>query len=153
MRPNRRYGFDAMGSQYAYSTRLLVAVDVSGSVPDEDIRKFLAVINRFFKQGIEQIDVIEFDSNITTDKPMQLKQATRSIRVTGRGGTNFQPAIDFYYEHEEYDGLVFLTDGYAATPTLPDDKRHKPLAWILTVQGGNEDNLKPLGPVIRIAGL
>ena len=33
MRPNRRYGFDAMGSQYAYSTRLLVAVDVSGSVP------------------------------------------------------------------------------------------------------------------------
>ena len=35
MRPNRRYGFDAMGSQYAYSTRLLVAVDVSGSVPDD----------------------------------------------------------------------------------------------------------------------
>ena len=153
MRPNRRYGFDAMGSQYAYSTHLLVAVDVSGSVPDEDIRKFLAVINRFFKQGIEQIDVIEFDSQITTEKPMQLKQATRNIRVTGRGGTNFQPAIDFYYEHEEYDGLVFLTDGYAAIPKLPDDKRHKPLAWILTAQGGNEDNLKPLGPVVRITGL
>ena len=153
MRPNRRYGFDAMGSQYAYSTHLLVAVDVSGSVPDEDIKKFLAVINRFFKQGIERIDVIEFDSQITTEKPMLLKQATRNIRVTGRGGTNFQPAIDFYYEHEEYDGLVFLTDGYAATPTLPDDKRHKPLAWILTAQGGNEDNLKPLGPVVRITGL
>ncbi len=153
MRPNRRYGWDAMGSQYAYSTRLLVAVDVSGSVPDEDIRKFLAVINRFFKQGIESIEVIEFDSDITTDKPLQLKQAANSIRVIGRGGTNFQPAIDFYYEHEEYDGLVFLTDGYAATPKLPDDKRHKPLAWILTAQGGNEDNLRPLGPVVRITGL
>ena len=153
MRPNRRYGFDAMGSQYAYSTRLLVAVDVSGSVPDEDIKKFLAVINRFFKQGIESIEVIEFDSKITTEKPITLKQATGSIRVTGRGGTNFQPAIDFYYEHEEYDGLVFLTDGYAATPKLPDDKRHKPLAWILTTHGGNEDNLKPLGAVVRITGL
>ena len=153
MRPNRRYGFDAMGSQYAYSTHLLVAVDVSGSVPDEDIKKFLAVINRFFKQGIERIDVIEFDSKITTEKPISLKQATGSIRVTGRGGTNFQPAIDFYYEHEEYDGLVFLTDGYAAMPKLPDDKRHKPLAWILTTQGGNEENLKPFGPVVRIAGL
>ena len=153
MRPNRRYGFDAMGSQYAYSTRLLVAVDVSGSVPDEDIRKFLAVINRFFKQGIERIDVIEFDSKITTDKPIALKQATDSIRVTGRGGTNFQPAIDFYYDHEEYDGLVFLTDGYAPIPKLPDDKRHKPLAWILTTAGGNEENLKPLGPVVRITGL
>ncbi|MBR6432038.1 MAG: hypothetical protein IKS64_04225, partial [Muribaculaceae bacterium] len=92
MRPNRRYGFDAMGSQYAYSTRLLVAVDVSGSVPDEDIKKFLAVINRFFKQGIEQIEVIEFDSNITTEKPMLLKQAANGIRIIGRGGTNFQPA-------------------------------------------------------------
>lgn len=153
MRPNRRYGFDAMGSQYAYSTRLLVAVDVSGSVPDEDIRKFLAVINRFFKQGIESIEIIEFDSKITTEKPLLLKQAANGIRVIGRGGTNFQPAIDFYYEHEEYDGLVFLTDGYAATPKLPDDKRHKPIAWILTQNGGNEDNLKPLGPVVRITGL
>lgn len=153
MRPNRRYGFDAMGSQYAYSTRLLVAVDVSGSVPDEDIRKFLAVINRFFKQGIERIEVIEFDSKITTEKPILLKQASNSIRVTGRGGTNFQPAIDYYYEHEEYDGLVFLTDGYAAKPVVPDDKRHKPLAWILTTNGGNEDNLKPFGPVVRITGL
>ena len=153
MRPNRRYGWDAMGSQYAYSTRLLVAVDVSGSVPDEDIKKFLAVINRFFKQGIESIEVIEFDSKITTEKPIALKQAANGIRVIGRGGTNFQPAIDFYYEHEEYDGLVFLTDGYAATPKLPDDKRHKPIAWILTQNGGNEDNLKPLGPVVRITGL
>ena len=153
MRPNRRYGFDAMGSQYAYSTRLLVAVDVSGSVPDDDIRKFLAVINRFFKQGIESIEVIEFDSNITTEKPILLKQATKTIRVTGRGGTNFQPAVDFYYEHEEYDGLVFLTDGYAPIPKLPDNKRHKPLAWILTTQGGNEENLKPFGPVVRITGL
>ncbi len=153
MRPNRRYGWDAMGSQYAYSTRLLVAADVSGSVPDEDIKKFLAVINRFFKQGIESIEVIEFDSKITTEKPIALKQAANGIRVIGRGGTNFQPAIDFYYEHEEYDGLVFLTDGYAATPKLPDDKRHKPLAWILTKQGGNEDNLRPLGPIVRIEGL
>ena len=153
MRPNRRYGWDAMGSQYAYSTRLLVAVDVSGSVPDEDIKKFLAVINRFFKQGIESIEVIEFDSKITTEKPIALKQAANGIRVIGRGGTNFQPAIDFYYEHEEYDGLVFLTDGYAPTPKLPDDKRHKPLAWILTKQGGNEDNLRPLGPIVRIEGL
>ena len=153
MRPNRRYGWDAMGSQYAYSTRLLVAVDVSGSVPDEDIKKFLAVINRFFKQGIESIEVIEFDSKITTETPIALKQAANGIRVIGRGGTNFQPAIDFYYEHEEYDGLVFLTDGYAPTPKLPDDKRHKPLAWILTKQGGNEDNLRPLGPIVRIEGL
>jgi len=153
MRPNRRYGFDAMGSQYAYSTRLLVAVDVSGSVSDNDIVKFLAVINRFFKQGIERIEVIQFDAHITTPEPQLLKQAARDIHVTGRGGTNFQPAIDFYYDHPEYDGLVMLTDGYAPIPTLPDDKAHKPLAWILTPGGTPDDRLASTGTVCRITGL
>ena len=110
-------------------------------------------VNRLDALLEEAVEVIQFDSKITTEKPQLLKQATNGIRVIGRGGTNFQPAIDFYYEHEEYDGLIFLTDGYAPVPKLPDDKRHKPLAWILTTQGGNEDNLKPLGPVVRITGL
>jgi len=153
MRPNRRYGFDAMGSQYAYSTRLLVAVDVSGSVREDDLRRFLAVINRFFKQGIEVIEVIQFDAKITTPEPQVMKQAMRNLHVTGRGGTNFQPAIDFYYDHPEYDGLVFLTDGYAAVPKLPADKAHKPLAWILTTTGADGDRLAHLGSVVRITGI
>jgi len=153
MRPNRRYGFDAMGSQYAYSTRLLVAVDVSGSVSDTQIAKFLAVINRFFKQGIERIEVIQFDAHITTPQPVLLKQAAHQIHVTGRGGTSFQPAIDFYYDHSEYDGLVMLTDGYAAVPHLPDDKPHKPIAWILTENGAQLDYLQSVGSVTRITGL
>jgi len=153
MRPNRRYGFDAMGSQYAYSTRLLVAVDVSGSVSDDELRKFLAVINRFFKQGIEHIEVIEFDSVLQTQQPIALKAATHSLQITGRGGTNFQPAIDYYYDHPQYDGLIMLTDGYAAPPTLPADKAHRPLIWLLTQDGAKGDELLASGPICRITGL
>jgi len=138
-----------MGSQYAYSTRLLVAVDVSGSVPDEDIKKFLAVINRFFKQGIESIEVIEFDSKITTEQPIALKQAANGIRVIGRGGTNFQPAIDFYYEHEEYDGLVFLTDGYAPYPDR-SIARTIPVLWLICTCPGLEPPEPPWGVVAHL---
>jgi hypothetical protein len=52
MRPNRRFGFDAMGSRYELSTNLLIAVDVSGSVTDKNLQFFFSVINRLFKYGV-----------------------------------------------------------------------------------------------------
>lgn len=64
MRPNRRSGFDAMGSRYELSTNLLIAVDVSGSVTDKSLQFFFSVINRLFKYGVEKLDVLQFDAQI-----------------------------------------------------------------------------------------
>ena len=64
MRPNRRSGFDAMGSRYELSTNLLIAVDVSGSVSDRSLQFFFSVINRLFKYGVEKLDVLQFDAQI-----------------------------------------------------------------------------------------
>ena len=41
MRPNRRFGFNAMGNRYKLATNLLIAIDVSGSVTDRSISFFL----------------------------------------------------------------------------------------------------------------
>lgn len=127
-RPNRRYGFDFMGSHYKFTTKLLVAVDVSGSISDKELSKFFSIINRFFKYGIKDIDVIQFDFNITAPI-MNLKKAKKSIKVTGRGGTSFQPPIDYYTAHKEYDGLIIFTDGYANTP---NNSTHRRILWVLT---------------------
>ena len=59
-RPNRRYGFDFMGSHYKFTTKLLVAVDVSGSISDKELSKFFSIINRFFKYGIKDIYLTEY---------------------------------------------------------------------------------------------
>ena len=61
MRPNRRFGFDAMGSRYDFTTRLIIGVDCSGSISNDDLRNFYSTINRFFQYGIKQIDVVQFD--------------------------------------------------------------------------------------------
>ena len=127
-RPNRRYGFDFMGSHYKFTTKLLVAVDVSGSISDKELSKFFSIINRFFKYGIKDIDVIQFDFNITAPI-MNLKKAKKSIKVTGRGGTSFQPPIDYYTAHKEYDGLIIFTDGYA---NIPNNSTHRRILWVLT---------------------
>lgn len=129
MRPNRRSGFDAMGSRYELSTNLLIAVDVSGSVTDRSLQFFFSVINRLFKYGVEKLDVLQFDAQIQGEiEP--LKKARRTVKIMGRGGTSFQPAADYYCEHPEYDGLIYFTDGYAPPPVF-NTKRPIDVLWVL----------------------
>ena len=129
MRPNRRFGFDAMGSRYELSTNLLIAVDVSGSVTDKSLQFFFSVINRLFKYGVEKLDVLQFDAQIQGEiEP--LKKARKTVKIMGRGGTSFQPAADYYCEHPEYDGLLYFTDGYAPPPKF-NTKRPIDVLWVL----------------------
>lgn len=129
MRPNRRSGFDAMGSRYELSTNLLIAVDVSGSVTDRSLQFFFSVINRLFKYGVEKLDVLQFDAQIQGEiEP--LKKARKTVKIMGRGGTSFQPAADYYCGHPEYDGLIYFTDGYAPPPVF-NTKRPIDVLWVI----------------------
>lgn len=128
MRPNRRSGFEAMGSRHDFTTRLIIGVDVSGSITSEDLSHFYTTINRFFQYGIQQIDVVQFDTQL--GEVTTLSRAAESIKVKGRGGTCFQPFIDFVATHPEYDGALIYTDGYAQQPTIPVTMR-TPLCWVL----------------------
>lgn len=127
MKPNRRYGFDYMGSQFEPKTHLLVAVDVSGSIETEDLKHFFSIINRFFSYGVEFIQVIAFDAQIKQE--IELKKACTNFEIVGRGGTNFQCVIDYYESHSEYQGLIIFSDGYANAPKI---KKLKQTLWILT---------------------
>jgi len=135
-RPSRRFGFLYMGKKNQFSTNLLIAVDVSGSISDKELIIFYSVINRFFKYGIRSIDVIQFDTEI---KPplVTFKKAKKNIKVIGRGGTDFQPAIEFFENERKkhYDGLIIFTDGYAPAPNMKQRTIRKTL-WICS----NKDN-------------
>ena len=126
MRPNRRTGFDNMGSIRRFDTKVLVAVDVSGSISSSDLSYFYGVINSAFRYGFTAVDVIQFDAGVRVVQ--SLKKVQREVFVMGRGGTSFQEPIDYANENG-YDGLVILTDGYAPQPVLPDNMRCK-LVWV-----------------------
>ncbi len=127
MKPSRRYDFDYMGSKFEPKTRLLVAVDVSGSIGSDDLQNFFSIINRFFSYGVESVRVIAFDSEIKQE--FELKKAAKSVQVVGRGGTNFQCVVDYYESHSECQGMIVFTDGYADVPEIT---RPKQTLWILT---------------------
>lgn len=126
MRPNRRTGFENMGSIRRFDTRLLVAVDVSGSISSESLSYFYGVINSAFRYGFESIDVIQFDCGVHVVQ--SLKKVMREVLAIGRGGTSFQEPIEYAHDND-YDGLLILTDGYAPEPWLPEGMRCK-IIWV-----------------------
>ncbi|MBS9766076.1 MAG: hypothetical protein KGV44_00885 [Flavobacteriaceae bacterium] len=129
MRPSRRYGFECLGSKNDFATQLLVAIDVSGSVTDSDLQKFFSVVNRFFKYGIKQIDVIQFDCEIKGDV-IPFENAEKQIAIKGRGGTDFQPIFNYICNNSTYDGLLIFTDGFAPKPILKQKIQTK-ILWVL----------------------
>lgn len=126
MRPNRRTGFQNMGSIRRFNTRLLVAVDVSGSISSGDLAYFYGVVNSAFRYGFTAVDVIQFDCGVRLVQ--SLKKAIRDVAVAGRGGTSFDEPIQYAHENR-YDGLVILTDGYAPEPLIPDGMKTK-IVWV-----------------------
>ena len=139
MRPSRRFGFEQMGSRYEFITRLLIAIDTSGSVGSEELARYFRVITTFFKYGVQVIDVLMFDQALQ-GKPLKLDEAKKNktqFEVKGRGGTCFQVPIDYVKEHPGYDGLIIITDGYAPTPDVPPHLKAK-LLWVID----NEDSYK-----------
>ena len=126
MRPNRRTGFENMGSTQQFHSRLLIAVDVSGSITTKSLMRFYGVVNSAFKYGFKSVDVIQFDCGISTVHT--LRNVIRQPSILGRGGTSFQEPIDFAH-NENYDGLIILTDGYAPEPAIPTGFRTS-LLWV-----------------------
>ncbi len=132
MRPSRRTGFDNMGSRRGFTSRLLVALDVSGSVSSESISHFLGIINSAFRYGVSEIDVIQFDTTVTAGET--ITAAMKQTAAVGRGGTDFQAPIN-YAAGKDYDGMVILTDGYAPEPVIPEGFRTR-ILWVCESREG-----------------
>lgn len=151
MRPSRRFGFEQMGSRYDFTTRLLIAIDTSGSVGSEELGRYFRIITTFFKYGIQEIDVLMFDTEVH-GAPLPLTEAKKSkqeFKVKGRGGTDFQPPIDYMVAHPQYDGLIILTDGGAPNPEVPPHLRTK-LLWVIDNESSYKyryDSLRKTGRV------
>ncbi len=133
MKPSRRYGFAAMGSRYERKADILIAVDVSGSITDESFARFYhAIKNFFFLKIIENIDLVFFDVNLKNTTPVKFTKNLKLAEITGRGGTNFQPPIDYFLENRNhYSGMIIFTDGEGDVPEMTGAIGNSTILWIL----------------------
>lgn len=138
MKPSRRYDFWNMGSRHEFSTKLLVAIDVSGSMSTEDLQQGFSIINQLFRYGIESIKVLQFDIQIQ-GTPIEFKKARKEVKIKGRGGTSFEKVLQLIEKDRSYDGLIIFTDGYANRPQTPRN-HHTKVFWLFN----SEENYKAM---------
>jgi len=132
---------DSPGIKIFERHKILVAVDTSGSVSNKELEEFFGEIYHIYKAGA-QVDVLECDADISP--VFKYKGELEGIKITGRGGTVFEPVIEYWDEHrKEYSTCVFFTDGYAPLPPRPK----KPMMWVITSNGNNQ---KYPGYIIKI---
>jgi predicted metal-dependent peptidase len=109
---NKRYAANP-GLKIKFKNHILVGVDTSGSVNNEELKEFFSELTHMHKTG-HKISVAQCDTSLRSIEEFQPK---KDWEIHGRGGTSFQPVIDHYNERKGvYTALIYLTDGEAYAP-------------------------------------
>ena len=142
-RPNRRFN-QQKGSKRDHKPYMVLVMDTSGSVSDENLVSFLSEINAIQELGVN-FKVIECDAKIgkVYDSKRHIKYSIKDI--TGRGGTDFRPPFKYIKDKRiSLDGLIYFTDLYGNFPEGSLIPNYRTL-WVST---GDKDMKAPFGKTI-----
>lgn len=138
-RPHKKYGYPYFGTKMDTQDAVLCAWDVSGSVDSKALSKFTAELERL--NQFTTVFFIQFDCHIKNERPMKLsRRRLKEMKVLGRGGTAFQPVIDYAIKHK-YKKVIIMSDGYAPAPDTYGKKLQ--ILWVITPDGAE------LGPEFK----
>ena len=109
---------------------LVVAIDTSGSVSGAEVAQFMGEIQSICDEvQPDKVHVVQCDSKVQCVDTFDAGQPFEMSKLRGRGGTAFHPVFDWVEEEGiEPVALVYLTDGYAPAPDVPD----YPVVWGVT---------------------
>ncbi|WP_448516524.1 VWA-like domain-containing protein [Pseudothermotoga sp.] len=117
-RPNRRFD-DLPGTRRLYvGKRIVVLLDVSGSIDDELLRMFLSQIHTLSRVYGYRVDLFTFDVGISGHiKEDQIRKG--HFKIKGRGGTSVKKALEDLRGMNlgRVESLVIITDGFDDPPS------------------------------------
>lgn len=141
---------DLRGKLSNHIVQILVAIDISGSVTEEEIKKIMIEIFNIVKSHPFEIAIVECDNQIRRIYEVKdLKDLKKKLDT--RGGTAFSPVFQYIYDKKLRNHLVvYFTDGLGEKELKIKPINFKTL-WVLT---GKEDNLSlnnPYGEVKKLS--
>ena len=136
---NKRYS-ENPGLKIKMRQNMLVGIDTSGSVCDNELKEFMNEIHHLHKAGVD-ITIVQCDTQIQSIKKYDGKF---ELEVSGRGGTYFEPVLEYFEENRQFTSLIYFTDGEAYTNMKP----RKPVLWVLSERSDFNDGLP--GKQIRL---
>lgn len=139
---------DLRGKLANHIPELIIAIDISASMTDEDIRKIMVEILAIVRNGEAQITVVECDNEIRRVYALRSPKDIKP-RSEKNGSTAFSPVFQYIREKNLSDSIViYFTDG-VGEKELKVKPLNKGIIWVLT--GDEEFSLKnPLGEIQRI---
>ena len=131
-RTSRREGEALMPRLYSQSVNVVVALDTSGSVNDEELREFLTEIDALKGQVRAEITLHACDDKLAEAGPWRYamwEPVTLPAEVSGGGGTDFRPVFDWVnHDRLNPDLLVYFTD---AEGEFPKQEPQYPVVWLV----------------------
>lgn len=124
---------DCSAIKYKRKSKILVAVDTSGSVSDKELCDFFSEINHLCKANVA-VDICECDTEI---KRVYKYDGKWDKSICGRGGTTFDPPIHYFNQNRDYTMIVYFTDGYAPLPEVK--VRNNQIVWVITSNGHRQN--------------
>lgn len=116
------------GSKRSVSLRVLIALDESGSITNEQLQTFLHELAEVNRITNAQILVTEFDTECTPPKPAAEYRHMRQREK--KGGTDFRP-IFALADSLMISLVAIFTDGEGIAPDHADQR----VLWVLTKEG------------------
>jgi predicted metal-dependent peptidase len=137
---NRRYE-ENPGLKIKMRQHMLLAIDTSGSVSNNELQEFMGEIHHIYKTGVD-VTIMQCDTSI---RSIEAYKGKNEINVVGRGGTEFDPVLDYYNANQKkYTSLVYFTDGECYTSVVPKGN----VLWVLSERSHMNESLP--GKVIKL---
>lgn len=130
-RRNKRYGLWEAGTKCGPNKKIIIGVDTSGSMCEEEICQALAECKAMLRCSVEA-EVWFFDTQV--NRKYKLKK-NGEYDVGGRGGTDFNDFL-VQAQRKKPDAVVVFTDGDDGRTVGKQPK--VPVLWVLT-QGDRSD--------------
>jgi len=132
-RPSSRRGDPAIyPSMRSNETSIVVAVDTSGSIGEDEIKEFISEIDAIKSQVRASVTLLTCDSKLNYGCPWKFEAWDAfqfDIEIRGGGGTNFKPVFEWAEAQDKApDLLVYFTD---AEGVFPESEPYFPVTWLV----------------------
>lgn len=143
--PNR---LDLRGELRGHKAEIAVAIDISGSISDEEFKQAIKEVLSIVKSHNQEITIIECDTEIRRAYKVRSAKDVKE-RITKGGGTKFSPVFE-YANNKKINLLIYFTDGKGEDKLQVAPRGYK-ILWVISGRGEELSLKEPYGAVKKLS--
>lgn len=145
--PNR---LDLRGEIRNHKSEIAVAIDISGSISNEEFKQAIKEVLSIVKNYNHEITIIECDKEV---KRVYKAKSVRDIkkRLTSGGATKFTPVFE-YANNTKCNLLIYFTDGKGERKLEVIPRGYRTL-WVISGRGDELSLDESYGPVKKLSNV